>query len=186
VFVIAFLVVVVAVASITSLELFPNPISPCNQAFVGPLVKGFNSSASGISAYSVVFVTNSTSMVCVRYSNGLESGINPSARLLVNGTYTASNDVTVTMSTVAPSYVAYTITVSSGSKGIFNVQLPSACFGPEIFLAVGYSLHQLNDATLKVPTEVYSCPAVNSIGSVMGTTNLEVAWVRLIFLPFPP
>ncbi len=177
-----FIVIVVAslLASVSSITLTSNPTAPCRERFDTPLVKGFNSSSSGASAFEIVFLANSTSMVCVHYTGNLQSDLTPITRLLVNGSYTQSDSLTVTPLRINATYVAYTMTVPEAMKGVFNVQLPFVCFGPEILFATGYSLHELNDTTLRVPVEVTSCPSAAVAGSVSGISNLEVGWVRVV------
>jgi len=101
----------------------------------------------------------------------------------VNGSYTQTGSISVTSVQVNASYVAYSMTITEAMKGIFNIELSFVCYGPEIFIAVGYGFHALNDTTLKVPLEVTSCPAVEGIGSVVGITNLEAGWVRVVLTP---
>ncbi len=179
-FIFVVIVVVSLVASVSSITLTSNPTAPCRERFDTPLVKGFNSSSSGASAFEIVFLANSTSMVCVHYTGDLQSDLTPIVRLLVNGSYTPSDSLTVTPLRINATHVAYTMTVAKAMKGVFNVQLPFVCSGPEILFATGYSLHELNDTTLRVPADVYSCPSAIVTGSVVGISNLEVGWVRVV------
>jgi len=163
-----------------------NSVAPCGDSFNEPLLKGLNLTSQEPNqpiANGAVFLTNSTSMVCVQYTGGVHTEIVPVVRGLVNGSYTQSSNVTVTSVQVNASYVAYSMTFTAATKGVFNIELPFVCYGPEIFLAVGYRFHALNDTILKVPLEQTSCPAATGNGNVAGITNLEVAWVRMVIRP---
>jgi hypothetical protein len=178
VIVVALLAVVLVVTTQMSTS-HTNSIAPCKDSFNEPLFKGLN----GLTAIGAVLLTNSTSMVCVHYTDGIHSEIAPVVRRLVNGSYTQTSSISVTSVQVNASYVAYSMTITKATKGIFNIELPIVCYGPEIFLAVGYGFHALNDTTLRVPLEQTACPASSGIGNVVGTTNLEVGWVRMELVP---
>jgi len=161
-------------------EIKTNPVAPCKQAFDRPLLKGLVSNATEFSALEVIFLTNSTSMACVSYAGGIGFDLTPIVRQLENGSYVQSSSVTVTAQKVNATFAAYSITAAQETKGIFQIQLPFVCFGPAIALAVGYSFHELNGTSIRVPIETTSCPSAGPTGSLVGISGMETAWVRIV------
>lgn len=179
--------VVLAIAIVGFIATGTNPAAPCRFQFETLSVHVINST----SAWVPVFLTNSTSTVCVKYSPSVPSPFTPFVGQLSNGVYSPSANLTVkgevrTRPSLVPAGEAnavFSLSVEKNTKGIFDVALTHPCNGPEILLAVGYGPHELNDTTLRIPIQVTSCPSSPPRGEIVGTSNLSMVWVRVVATP---
>jgi hypothetical protein len=158
----------------------------CNNSFPPATIPG---NRSGL----LLFVTNSTAYVCMQYNTlFVNFPINYTQPAYVQ---MASGDkwvtpVNLTVTLLAPDlYVpgnasvqyAWMIQPTAGTRAIYEVGLPSFCFGfgtAEILLAVGYSVADL-EATPPVipPGGSVFCPIYSTNAAVVGTTNMTEVYV---------
>jgi hypothetical protein len=158
--------------------------STCDSTYSPSLVEGTMSNSS-----SLLFVTNSTAWVCIDIYNNNNNTVSsnpvvpPGVAIAKQGTWAfGSTGLKVTSDpdsfSLPPNSVnwyLFEITPVNATQAVYAVAMPNPCWG-YFFVAVGYSVTQLQHTRLDLASITSSCPVAVGRAQVEGFINMVAVY----------
>ena len=156
--------------------------------YVMPACESYRHSVEGTYSNSsyVVFDTNSTGALCVSLdwggSDNLTLSQPPTVWVDKNGTWANSSGLNVTLvpsiqlPPLSVESFLFEITVLNRTQAIYTVGLPTPC-GSFAFVAVGYSVSQLQETQLDLPPIILNC-GLGPFSTIFGFANMTATFTK--------